>query len=593
MRLLKTAFIFLFSSSICFGQTNTKTIKTETISYKSGKATFQCYEDSKTSNLMKHGTFNFSENQKGEFGSQIATITGQFKDGYRDGLWSYTIKKIDAENLNGTYTTGTFTSVQNFSDGFPNGTWKLNNNWKTRRRVMVDFKYVWSSYSNSEIELASFSFKNGMMVGVVNFTEDGKQKTINLNQDGFVTGSFIEENSGTTTEMNFNSKGIITKYVERASASGNVLNFIDFDAELLQVADDYLANRKSLADLKELSIKLDTVRGIVENAGLMFYDDYFYLPGIDGDKTITRKGNERIHGRYLKFERIKIIPYEEHSKFPRKYSGYSDTKSKIRSYNDFLTNYGSEVSKRDYATIQQLIKEAENELNSSANQQDAQTHYSELYDKLNEKLNVKPKASKIDGIEPFSVTTHVFSRNTKSTLRKYSNNATNLFFSYKFSKNDFTQQGFKGRENDYVASLKLLQEYSSFLNKKQSVIDSLSTLVAWINEITFNENEIECKYIINQSISSFNLYSDASPRQTQKPKLYIPYLNVFENILRETGSLNSFNDYYKNIKSLNDLCWFMNNALNSKTSDIEKELKTAVDYKTQLAIFEKAINSAN
>jgi hypothetical protein len=592
MRLLKTALIVLFSSSICLGQTSTKIIKTETISYKSGKATFQCYEDPNTSNLIKHGTFNFSENLKGEFGSQIATITGHFKDGYRDGLWSYTIKKIDAENLNGTYTTGTFTSIQNFNNGYPNGAWKLDNTWKARGRIMVDFKYIWSSYSVSEKESASFSFKNGMMVGLVNFTAEGKQKTINLNQDGFVTGTIIEENIGTTTERNFNSKGVITKYVERGSASGNVLNFIDFDAELLQVADDYLSNRKSLTDLKELSIKLDTLQGIADVAGFMFDDDYFYLPGIDGDKTITRNGNERIHGKGLQFERIKFIPYKEHSRWPTKNSDYYNTKAQIKSYNDFLTFYGSEISKQDYGTIQQLIKEAENELISEANLEAAQKQYVALYSKLNEKLKVKPKASRIDGIEPFSVTTHVFSRNTKSTLSKYAVNATNLYFACKYSKNDFARQGYKWNENDYVASLKLLQEYSSFLNKKQTTIDSLSTLVAWINEIIFNENEIECKYIINQSNDSFNTYSAASPRQTEKPKLYVPYLNVFENILRETGSLNTFSDYYKNIKSLNDLCWFMTIALNYKTSNMEKELKTTVDYKTQFAIFEKAIYSA-
>jgi len=593
MKLMTTALIILLSFSICLGQTNSKPIRTETISYKKGIATFQCYEDSKTSNLIKHGTFSFSEIQKGEFGSQVATITGQFNDGYRDGLWSYTIKKIDAENLSGTYTTGTLISIQNFNNGFPDGVWSLNNNWKTRSRIMANFKSVWSVYSNSATESASCSFKKGILVGVISFTENGKQKVINLNKDGFVTGPFIEESGGTSTEMNFNSKGVMTKYVERVSGSGTVLNSIDFDAELLQLADDYLSNRKSIADLKELSIKLDTIKGIAEDAGLMFYTDYFYLPGIDGDKTITQKGNERIHGRYLKFERIKIVPYEEHSKWPRKYSGYSDTKSKIASYTDFLTYHGSEVSKQDNATIQQLIKEAENELKSVAIQRDAQSQYDELYEKLKEKITITPKASKTDGLEPFSVATHDFSHYTKSVLGKYSNNAKNMFFSYKFSKSDFTYQGFKGKENDYIASLKLLQEYSAFLNKKRLNIDSLSTLITWINETTFNVNEIECKYIINQDLSSFNTYSNDSPRQTQKPKLYNPYLNVFTNLLRETDSSSTFNDYYKNIKMLNDICWYMNNALDTKTSDIEKELKTTVDYKVQLAVFEKAFNSSN
>lgn len=591
MKFFNLLFVALCSVAISYGQSSQKALRTETINYKNGKATFQCYEDSKTGNLIKHGTFSFVENQKGEYGSQDVTIKGEFKDGYRNGSWTYTIKKVDAENQNGTFTTGTLTSTQNFKDGYPDGQWILNNQWKTRDRKYVDFKYVWGAYSNIENESATFTFKKGVMIGAVNYKEYGKSHTINLTQDGFATGSFIDENSGTTTEKNFNSKGVITKYVERVSASGTVLNSIDFDNELLQIADAYLNNQKTIADLDNLSIKLDTIKGIAEDAGLLFYSDYFSLPGIDGDKTITEKGNIRVHGRYLKFERIKIIPFEEHPRWPRKYSGYSDVKSKISSYNDFLKFYGKEVSKDDYIKIQGLIKEAENELNSISNQREAQEKYSELYKQLSSKFEVKSKVSKTEGQSPYNVNTHVFSRNTKNTLGKYSNNATNLFFSYKYSKSDFTSQGFKGKENDYVASLALLNEFTKFLDVKQANIDSLSTIKAWTSDIIFNSNDIECKYIINQSNSSFNTYSESNPRQTKKTKLYVPYLNVFENLLLEIGNCKTFDEYYSKFNELNDLCLFVNNSLTSKTSDIEKELKTSTDYKAQLEVFKKAIKS--
>jgi hypothetical protein len=369
----------------------------------------------------------------------------------------------------------------------------------------------------------------------VNFTAEGKQKTINLNQDGFVTGTIIEENIGTTTERNFNSKGVITKYVERGSASGNVLNFIDFDAELLQVADDYLSNRKSLTDLKELSIKLDTLQGIADVAGFMFDDDYFYLPGIDGDKTITRNGNERIHGKGLQFERIKFIPYKEHSRWPTKNSDYYNTKAQIKSYNDFLTFYGSEISKQDYGTIQQLIKEAENELISEANLEAAQKQYVALYSKLNEKLKVKPKASRIDGIEPFSVTTHVFSRNTKSTLSKYAVNATNLYFACKYSKNDFARQGYKWNENDYVASTGYAQIRTS--HNPQFLFQLLHT-VEFVNNVIERCTGTGYPAINSTDLSNIEVKMPSVNEQTKIANFLSSIdekINHTENQIQQTG----------------------------------------------------------
>lgn len=593
MKFLNLLFVALCSVAISYGQSSQKALRTETINYKNGKATFQCYEDSKTGNLIKHGTFSFVENQKGEYGTQDVSIKGEFKDGYRNGSWTYTIRKVDAENQNGTFTTGTLTSTQNFKDGYPDGQWILNNQWKTRDRKYTDFKYVWGAYSNTENESATFAFKNGVMIGTVNYKEYGKSHIINLTQDGFVTGSFIEEHSGTTTEMNFNSRGVITKYVERFTSTGVVSNSIVFDSELLQIADEYLDKKLTNTDLDNFSIKVDTINGIAEDVGLMFYSDYFSLPGIDGDKTITAKGNKRVYGRFIKFERIKIIPYEEHPKWPRKYSDYSDTESKIRSYNSFLKYYGKEVSKNDYKTIQDLIKESENELILAAQQNKAETQFLNLYGQLNSKLVVKTIPHKTAGKFEYNPNWHVFSKDTKKTLNKISITANNLFFEYKYSKTDFTYKGYKDNENDFVTSLSILKDYCNFLDNQQANIDSLATFNAWISDIVFNSNDIECMYIINQKDRSrLNVYTVENPRQTIKPKLYVPYLNVFENLLIETENSKTFNEYYKNTSTLNDLCWFMINSAKIKTSVIEKELKSATDYKAQLEVFTKAIKTA-
>ena len=120
--------------------------------------------------------------------------------------------------------------------------------------------------------------------------------------------------------------------------------------------------------------------------------------------------------------------------------------------------------------------------------------------------------------------------------------------------------GFSGKEKDYISSVGLLKEYTSFLQSRQRAIDSLVSVKCWLKDIVFNANEIECKYIINQRNDAFNTYSNESPRQTQKKKLYEAYLNVFQNLLAETGKSTSFNSLYTCTKQLNGLCAYMSKA---------------------------------
>lgn len=543
MKILNLFVVALFSVAISYGQSSQKALRTETINYKNGKATFQCYEDSKTGNLVKHGTFSFMENQKGEYGTQDVSIKGEFKDGYRNGSWTYTIKKVDAENQNGNYTTGTLTSTQNFKDGYPDGQWILNNQWKTRDRKYVDFKYVWGAYSNTESESATFAFKKGVMIGAVNYKEYGKSHTINLTQDGFATGSFIEENAGTTKEINFNSKGVITKYVERLSASGKVLNSIDFDNELLQIADAYLNKQKTDADLDDLSIKLDTIKGIAEDAGLMFYSDYFSLPGIDGDKTITEKGNIRVHGRYLKFERIKIVPFEEHPRWPKNAQG-----SKVKDYMLFLEYYGQEVSKEDNATINRLISDAKIEVyKSEAFDFLKEIRYNSIKNMywLPEQTQKYKELSEINDYEidkKYKESTQVLIDDYKELLAK----ATS-----KEDVDDVLQKA----KNKYILITNSFLDTLVILKKQNDLLSFRKT-----NETT--HNEIIRLYTVRDQIKSELLDKDVY-KYTKKNLVnaYILCYNAFkEGDFEQTNKLKTLQDKMKIL-------------IKSETNDLEKSLK--------------------
>lgn len=560
-------------------------IKSETISYLSGKATYQYYENPQTAEITKHGTFNYAENQKGRFGTQTVNVKGQFKNGLREGTWSTSIQKVDAENQMGTFTTQTYSSSQNYKSGFPNGVWTLNSSAKTRGRTYVNMQEVWGAYDSPLTESLMVTFKDGVLVGAATLTENGVKSAYSLTQDGFITGEFARELSGTKTEMAFNAKGVMTKYVERMPATGTVLKKIDFDADLLQTVDKYLNGEISKNDLSDVNIKSDTIKGLLDDFEFILENEYISMTSMGGDKTIDSKGSYRTYGRYMKFERIKIVPYESHSKWPRYFNG--NTKSQIQSYKDFLVSYGKEISKADYSTVQSLIVELEKKLDNSLKQEVAKKDYSELYKQLPIFLSVPEKNASTDNLSPFNVNTHVFSRSVSGKLSSFSRNSENLFFTYIYSASDFSNNGYKGKENDFIYSYNALDNYTLFLYSKQQLIDSLVSVKCWLKDIDFYVNDIECKYIINQTNHEFNTYSPENPKETQKKKLYEAYLNVLENLLAETGKCTTFNRFYTCTKQLNDLCAYMSKGLGTKTSDLEKELKTVSDYKAQLACFEK------
>ena len=482
-------------------------IKSETISYLNGKATYQYYENPQTAEIVKHGTFNYTESQKGKFGTQTINVKGQFKDGLREGTWSTSIQKVDAENQLGTYTTQSFSSTQNYKSGLPNGVWSLNSTLKTRDRTYVNMQEVWGAFESPLTESLSITFKDGVLVGAASLTRNGVKSSYNLTQEGFITGEFAEELSGVKTEMAFNAKGVMTKYVERIPATGTVLKKIDFDADLLQTVDKYINGEIGKKELSDANIKSDTINGFLDEIKFLIEDDYLTMVTMGGDKTINSKGSYRTYGRYMKFQRIEIVPYESHSKWPRKYYGYTDSKSQIQSYKDFLTNYGKEISKEDYSTVQRLIANLENELNNASKQQTAQKEYTSLYNQIEQLQKIPEKKATTDGLSPYNTNTHVYTRSISKSIGNYNSTAKTLFFKSKYSNDDFLYNGYKAKQNDYVASVLPLKEYTSFLQNRQQCIDSLVSVRCWIKDIVFNVNEIECKYITNQSSDAFNQYT--------------------------------------------------------------------------------------
>jgi len=280
----------ILSVSFSYGQSLKKALKTGTMDYCAGtdfcgKATYQYYEDSKTSSEIKHGTFKASGLSKSDYGFSLFSITGQFIDGYRTGLWTFTLQRKDVLIEGGTFSTGKLKSTQNFYNGLPNGKWRLHETWKVRDLLELNGKSVWGHFCNPIIDSASTIFKNGVAIGATYTKKYGFETKATLNNNGFVTGKLIEP----WGVMTFNSNGVMTKY-------GNE----DLDVTLIQNANMYLEGKISKSKLDEMSIKVDTVLTVFENMPTMFEQDFF--EGVGGDKSRTTP-NKRVYGRYFKFSR--------------------------------------------------------------------------------------------------------------------------------------------------------------------------------------------------------------------------------------------------------------------------------------------------
>src|SRR5438067_5815117 len=84
-----------------------QTIKTFKQEYNDGTMIYHYYENPETSEQVKHGAFSYTKYLKANPGIYSEKVTGQFKNGYRDGIWSFVIRRIDYPNSGSSYTTET------------------------------------------------------------------------------------------------------------------------------------------------------------------------------------------------------------------------------------------------------------------------------------------------------------------------------------------------------------------------------------------------------------------------------------------------------------------------------------------------------
>jgi len=378
---MKKQLIFLSILFFPFLHNYSQTLKTMSSDYEDGKMTYQYYEDSKTSEFIKQGFFKFNKSLRDENGGGTynETITGAFKNGFKDGVWIFTIIKLDFPNNDGSYTTATTNLTQTFKEGTANGEWKLNSTYKSRNKLYVNGHYSWGMFGKAYTEYAITNFTNGYATGVTTYkdAQSLSSKTITFNKYGFLIGNYIFQGNYDNSEITFNDEGIVTKYVVRNS-SGNVTSKTDFDEGLILTAQKYLKGEITNEQLMQNHIKVDTIKATnYVDFGNMFEHDYYFLPDLKGDKS------NNTYGKYLLAKRIEIIDLKKNDE-------YINARKELNPqyFEDLLANHSFEMSESDILKVNNEKKALENILLYK-------NKFGENCQKMIDKLSVykRPKAS--------------------------------------------------------------------------------------------------------------------------------------------------------------------------------------------------------
>lgn len=392
--------LLMFAYNVNYAQKTTKTI---TEDFLHGKVTYQYYEDQQTGNYIKHGSFQYTENQKGPVntvtGTRTANVSGTFKDGVRDRQWTFVVKTVDWGTGSGPYYTGTMNSVQTYKDGVPNGLWKISDVVKSRSRVYAgNNTYTWGAYETINDQTATTTFKDGYTVGASSSVSNGKAMSYTLPNDGMIKDATIYDNDGVFKyEIKYDDMGICLGAIIR-DKNGKVIEIpgqrhrmrSEITDRMLEGARRYLRNEISEDELVDYGVGQVSLSsaGI---SGVMGVDNYF-----DSDNLI-KGGAERdqtgpvYDGKYYAVYPYRPMPSSMHKAFPKNLSSLSE-KEQIELLEQFIAKYGSQINdiesvNRDIAKLKSKTIGTEYASMRDAHNKQVMELFSEIQNDFPEKLS--------------------------------------------------------------------------------------------------------------------------------------------------------------------------------------------------------------
>lgn len=203
--------LFVFNSFFLVSQN----LKTYNGKYKDGDAVYTYYEEN--DNRIYHGNFKYTEN--GGFLNVI--IQGSFKNGLKDGTWSYVKTQHSGTFLGVKYNGFIETSILNFTNGKRNGTCTLK---KVENKTGKILKEISCAFLNNKISGEYRATMNDNEKYIMNFS---------VNSENELNGEYIyqyTENGIPHIIKNNYSNGILITHIHKNNSNGEIIDKKDFTA---------------------------------------------------------------------------------------------------------------------------------------------------------------------------------------------------------------------------------------------------------------------------------------------------------------------------------------------------------------------------
>lgn len=608
---MKQIFITLFSLALClFALGQNKKIMTKTIDYETyasytnidGKATYSYYED-ENFREVNHGKFHYVRNFASNTEKRVGSITGMFKNGLRDGLWTFNFHDngwIGRGSDGHKYFEMKFSLSMNYRNGIPVG--QLSYSYSSKDIVKYNNGVVKTFNINDE-SLNTVLNKNGTPSEYITFkNKENDLKTYKLDGDGFlIDGRFTIADTRSKSDYIIDNN-LLTKLV----VNGNIKSEIPSEDYRLMYNQARNEKNSSALDLRNLEIKKESIWVGYSFFGFTSYAKFVDLQPFYGeiDKDYKKKyTNFFIH--YNVIDEIKKIPYTQNPKWPD-LENYTEYEQAIQDCTDFLNSEARVTSEKDIEKIKELIRLLEFE----RSEEEYTTKYTALYPRLKEiesknqletiynDLYHKKSTYQDKPDIKLSYRISLFGVEYSHTLALYEK-AQRFKFPEEYDIQNFSPDGFVKTGNvSLKKSYYLLQEYISFWETTiPSAIDSLNQFNKIIQEIHKSTAVIDNNYLeeklINNDLPSHDMnYGKTKFVVRKKKDLYNSYAEVFKYLFQNTMNSENFYTLYTKTNLLHDLCNFMVLCYNTKTKDLEKELKATESVPDKCDILKRYMNKS-
>lgn len=248
--------------------------------YEHGQAKYLYYEDEKTYERVKQGSFQYTNTQKGAVpGSMLQKkFTGSFKNGLKNGLWEYVITYTDYVFRISVdykyYSTGSIILKINYKDGYPTGNCVYSCALKEREIANVRGEIRYGAFKELKHTDININFKDGMLTGPINVTyylndidfslkRDESILKGQFDTDGNIDGTWkmvmVDGNLGGLGKVEVNAeykKGWRIKNVVRKFSTGEVINAVILEDKEKKIVDGMISDKiKTAEELNALGYK--------------------------------------------------------------------------------------------------------------------------------------------------------------------------------------------------------------------------------------------------------------------------------------------------------------------------------------------------